>query len=44
MEFTKSFLKHMEILKKGNKFYDLELKQNVNDKMYEMEIVQPMNN
>lgn len=37
MEFTKSFLKHMEILQKANKFYDTDLKKRVMNKMYELD-------
>ena len=37
MEFTKSFLKHMEILEKANKYYNLDLKTTVIERMYELE-------
>ena len=37
MEFTKSFLKKMEKLQKANKYFDLDLKHKVTERMYELE-------
>ncbi len=37
IEFTKSFLKDMEILKKTGKFYDLDLKEKVYQRMFDLE-------
>lgn len=37
MEFTKIFLKQMEILQKASKFYDYELRKKVNEEMYNLE-------
>ena len=37
MKFTNSFLKHMEILKRANKYYDHELKRKVKDELYQLD-------